>query len=333
MSDSVLLLLSSLLLALAVSAVLCGWFVRRRHRLWLDQPGERSLHVMPVPRLGGVAICLGMAAGASLAWPIWHSLFEPPLLVAVLLLWGVAVLDDVRSLPASVRFFCQLLAACLAVFGAGIFWHTESMPWLWGVTGLLMYLWGTNLYNFMDGMDGFAGGMAVIGFTALAAMAIVAGDTAFACFCGLVVAANVGFLFFNFPPARLFMGDSGSTVLGFIMVAASLAGWQRELYPAWVPLLIFSPFWVDATITLFRRLLRGEKVWQAHRQHYYQRWVLAGYGHRQVVLVEYVLMLLCTLSALAWQVWAAGYNEVAMFGGWGVAYVLLILGSEAALKR
>jgi UDP-N-acetylmuramyl pentapeptide phosphotransferase/UDP-N-acetylglucosamine-1-phosphate transferase len=156
----------------------------------------------------------------------------------------------------------------------------------------------TNLYNFMDGADGLAGGMAVIGFTTYAAAAALSGETAFALTNAVVAAAAGAFLLFNFPPARMFMGDAGSVPLGFLAAAFGLSGWQAGIWPWWFPAIVFAPFVADASVTLVRRALRGEKVWQAHRSHYYQRQVLMGWSHRQLAGFEYVLMLVTAGAAL-----------------------------------
>jgi UDP-N-acetylmuramyl pentapeptide phosphotransferase/UDP-N-acetylglucosamine-1-phosphate transferase len=323
--------LPALLASFTLSAVMSAWFACRRYAPWLDEPGERSLHARPVPRLGGVAIGCGVLLGAYLSWSTWRVLFDPYLIAGAALLWCVALLDDFRSLGQMPRLFCQLLAAVLAVFGANLFLQWEFAAAIWPCLGVLILLWGINLYNFMDGMDGFAGGMALIGFGALGLVGWQQGDMAFAMLCGLLVAACTGFLLLNLPPARLFMGDSGSTLLGYAMVTFSILGWKRSLYPVWMPLILFSPFWLDASITLLKRMLRREKIWQAHRQHYYQRWVLAGFSHRRVVLCEYVLMLICALIALGWHAWGSGRETVipvAMVIG---VYCVLLFVSEKVL--
>jgi UDP-N-acetylmuramyl pentapeptide phosphotransferase/UDP-N-acetylglucosamine-1-phosphate transferase len=158
--------------------------------------------------------------------------------------------------------------------------------------------WTINLYNFMDGADGLAGGMTVIGFCAYAVAAALAGDAPFALTSLCVAAATAAFLIFNFPPARIFMGDSGSIPLGFLAAALGLLGWHDGLWPLWFPLVVFAPFVVDASVTLARRALRGERFWQAHRSHYYQRLVLTGWSHRQLALAEYGLMLVSAVAAL-----------------------------------
>jgi UDP-N-acetylmuramyl pentapeptide phosphotransferase/UDP-N-acetylglucosamine-1-phosphate transferase len=175
----------------------------------------------------------------------------------------------------------------------------------------------------MDGMDGFAGGMAVIGFSTLAWLGRA--DPGFATLCLIVAAASAGFLFHNFPPAKIFLGDTGSTTLGFLAAACSLWGSRVGLFPFWVALLVFSPFIVDATVTLLRRLLRGERIWEAHRTHYYQRLVLLGWGHRRTVLVEYALMLACAGSALL-AVRLPPTGQAMMALGWVFIYSLLMRG-------
>jgi UDP-N-acetylmuramyl pentapeptide phosphotransferase/UDP-N-acetylglucosamine-1-phosphate transferase len=129
----------------------------------------------------------------------------------------------------------------------------------------------------------------------------------------------------NFPPAKIFLGDTGSTTLGFLAAACSLWGAKDGLFPFWVALLVFSPFIVDATVTLLRRLLRGEKVWEAHRSHYYQRLVLLGWGHRRTVLTEYALMLACAGSALL-AVRLPPVGQISLAMAWGLIYGFLMWG-------
>jgi len=254
----------------------------------LDTPNERSLHVTPVPRTGGIAIVLAaLGAGLALGTP-W------PLLAGVLALALVSFLDDRRPLSPRVRLSAHVLVAAA--------WLTLALepvaPWLL----LLLFLgivWMTNLYNFMDGIDGLAGGMTAIGFGAYALAFLDHGLPGPALFSASVAAAAAAFLRFNFHPARIFLGDVGSIPLGFLAAALGLAGWKSGVWPLWFPLLVFSPFAVDATFTLVLRLARRERLSQAHRSHYYQRLVRLGLGHRRTALIEYALMLGCAAAALA----------------------------------
>ena len=185
------------------------------------------------------------------------------------------------------------------------------------------------------GMDGFAAGMAIFGFSTYAILAWQAGYTEFAFGCAIIAAASSGFLLLNFPPARLFMGDSGSTVLGLLAGVAILFSHRESILPVWLGVIVFSPFIVDATITLGMRIMRREKFWQAHKTHYYQRVVRFGWGHRRTVLAEYGLMLACCGSAFV----AAGLGvdaQILIIAFWSVVYaglIFLIQRAERSKER
>jgi UDP-N-acetylmuramyl pentapeptide phosphotransferase/UDP-N-acetylglucosamine-1-phosphate transferase len=234
----------------------------------------------------------------------------------------VSLLDDLTGLRARTRLLVHLLAAGLLLVGG------LGLPWGWAswVASLLGIVWMLNLFNFMDGMDGFAGGMALAGFGFLGWAGHLAGAGSYALYCWMICAACLGFLIFNFPPARIFMGDVGSATLGLLAAALSLWGVRLQLYPAWFPLLVFSPFIVDATVTLLRRALRRERVWQAHREHVYQRLVQAGWGHRRTVLTEYALMAAAGGSGL-WALVHPGRVTLVLVV-WSIAYVMLMLLAE-----
>jgi UDP-N-acetylmuramyl pentapeptide phosphotransferase/UDP-N-acetylglucosamine-1-phosphate transferase len=277
--------LTAFVVALAVARLL---LTPAGRRIALDTPNERSLHEQPVPRTGGLAIAGGLAAACAIAWPGLGAML---LLAAALA--AVSLIDDVRGLRTAWRFAAHLLAAVA-------FLALERPPAgvLLLVVLALALAWTANLYNFMDGSDGLAGGMGVFGFGAYACAAWLAGDAPIAALAASIAAACAGFLVFNWHPARLFMGDVGSVPLGFLAGALGLAGWSRGLWPLWFPLLVFAPFMCDATLTLLKRALRRERLWQAHRDHYYQRLVRLGFGHRRTALLEYVAMAVCAGLAL-----------------------------------
>jgi UDP-N-acetylmuramyl pentapeptide phosphotransferase/UDP-N-acetylglucosamine-1-phosphate transferase len=182
--------------------------------------------------------------------------------------------------------------------------------------------WSINLYNFMDGADGLAGGMTLIGFGVYAVAGWTIGNQNFAWFAISISATAAAFLLFNFHPARIFMGDVGSIPLGFLAAAMGTFGWHSGYWPAWFPLLTFSPFIVDATLTLAQRAARGQRVWQAHRDHYYQRAVRLGLGHRNTALAEYVLMAAAGISALS-LLQAPTLAQHLMLAVWAVIYIAL----------
>ena len=295
-------------------AVLIRWLLASgiAQRIALDRPNERSLHELPVPRVGGLVLVSVAVIAMLIAAP---SLRPPAALAAALML--LSAWDDRHGLPVALRLAAHLAAALAAAW----LLLPASAPWVW-LASMLALTWAMNLYNFMDGSDGLAGGMALIGF---AALAIAAGGAApeLALACAAVAAAAAGFLRHNFCPARVFLGDAGSIPLGFLAGALGLAGWAQARWPLWFPLLVFSPFVVDATFTLASRVARGHRPWHAHREHAYQRMVAGGFGHRGTALAWYALMLACAASALA-----ALRSEASLqgwlLGGWGVVYVVLL---------
>jgi UDP-N-acetylmuramyl pentapeptide phosphotransferase/UDP-N-acetylglucosamine-1-phosphate transferase len=275
-------------LAFVVAFAVVRLLLSRFGRFALDAPNERSLHVQPVPRTGGIALLAG--AATSLVF-IGAQLWLPMALALALAVLSLA--DDVRGLPGAVRFAAHLAAAGVLV------WYVLSPmnPLAMGAL-VLAVAWITNLYNFMDGSDGLAGGMAVFGFGAYALAAALGGADALAALCLALAAAAAGFLLHNFHPARIFLGDVGSIPLGFLAGALGLVGWRNDLWPLWFPVLVFGPFIADATVTLLKRLARRERLWRAHRTHYYQRLVQMGYGHRGTAYICYAAMLLCAVAAL-----------------------------------
>lgn len=282
-------------------------------RLAIDIPNGRSLHTRPIPRVGGwgiVPVCV--IALLWLAPRMW--------LVAVVTvgLAAISQVDDRRGLPARVRFAAHLVAVAtlLVVYPASEPW------WLLAGVGFVM-VWLTNLYNFMDGADGLAGGMALFGFGAYAIAAMIGAHPAWDVAAGgaAISGAVLGFLLLNFYPAKLFLGDAGSIPLGFLAGALGYWGWRTGVWPIWFPAMVFAPFIADASVTLLSRLSRGEKFWQAHREHYYQRMVRMGVGHARTAWLWYLVMLVGTiiacmvLAASLWLQWTIVF-------GW---YTLLVL--------
>ena len=340
------MILLAAVVALAVGAGAAGWLVScGPSRRLVDRPNERSLHDRPVSRAGGVAILAGVAAGlatAALAGSAAFLAAPAPgygwVLAGALVIAVVSFTDDVRRVSPAVRIVSHLAAAaCVVLAGLpaerivlpGAALHLG--PAAGAVFTVLFVAWIVNLYNFMDGMDGFAGGMTAIGFATLAALCAGQGAPGLAAAVLVVAAAALGFLPFNFPPAKMFMGDLGSTLLGYLCAVAMLWAERSASVPLWVSGLVFSPFIVDATVTLARRTVAGERPWRAHRDHFYQRLVRLGWGHRKTVVREYGLMLACACSAVAALRLPPG-AQGALLGTWVAAYVVVMFGI-ARLER
>ena len=330
----------AVLIAFSVAAALSGCIVSRRSMRWLvDHPNERSLHDQPVSRAGGIAISAGLACGLTVV-----ALSAPPdpahvwVLAGAVIIAAVSFADDLRNVAPAIRIAFHLCASgCVVIAGLSV--ERIALPGITLTLGAvpgaafttLFVAWLVNLYNFMDGMDGFAGGMSVIGFAALALLCMLGDAIMLAAASAVVAASALGFLPFNFPPARIFMGDLGASLLGYLCAVTMLSAERSASVPLWIPVLVFSPFIVDASVTLVRRVLAGEPPWRAHRSHFYQRLVRLGWGHRKTVVRQYCLMLACACSAAA-ATWLTPTGQGMLLGAWVSVYLALMIG-VASLER
>ena len=280
----------------------------------LDQPDARKAHTRPVPKGGGVGVVAAFAVGCAMMGPA-----EPYAWAAVLATLGIAAvafLDDLRDFSFAVKLGAQVLAA-VAVVAGGLVVDRLNLPgvgavglgWASGPLTVLWFLYATNAMNFIDGLNGLAAGVSAIACAVLAAIAAALGG-AFVLAAALALGAGLlGFLPFNFPRARIFMGDVGSQACGFVLaVLAVAAGRFRgvELSLLLVPMLLFGVLF-DVAFTLVRRLLAHERVTQAHRSHLYQVAHRAGMDARAVTLVHWGFALwggLCCAAFLAVPGWA-----------------------------
>jgi UDP-N-acetylmuramyl pentapeptide phosphotransferase/UDP-N-acetylglucosamine-1-phosphate transferase len=249
------------------------------HREILDRPNERSSHRVATPRGGGIAVigsvllaCVVLARAESVPSGVFG------IALGAVLLAAVSWLDDLRGLSPVVRLLAQAAAVAIGLFvvpGPQDLFHLAVIGLLW--------IWWINLFNFMDGIDGLAGSeAAAIGAGLLLFASVGAGaDPTLQALAAAVAGAAIGFLVWNWSPARVFLGDVGSVplgyVLGFLLLSLAVRGHWR------IALILPLYFLADATITLTRRLRRGERVWQAHREHFYQQAVRRGLGHAAVV--------------------------------------------------
>ncbi len=308
----------------AISAVLVG-ILRRLALGWqiLDVPNQRSSHESPTPRGGGLAIVVLSLAGYS-GYGLW--LAAPPKAIIYIYLAGAALIaliswiDDVRGLPNRVRFGVHLLSAILIILGIGAAWKIVAVPFFGdvalGMLGTVLALFWivglTNTYNFMDGIDGIAAAQALMagaGWMILGAMSDQGDCVAIGL---LIAAASAGFLWWNLPPAKIFMGDVGSAFLGFTFAVLPVIAAQRNNRLAAAGMILVWPFVFDSVFTLLRRLSKGENIFQAHRSHLYQRLVQNGWTHGQVSSLY---------AALA----GIGIVPAAMFVRWPMAGSWLIV--------
>jgi UDP-GlcNAc:undecaprenyl-phosphate GlcNAc-1-phosphate transferase len=292
-----------------------------------DHPNSRSLHSSPTPRIGGIGIAAALAPVAFLSPGAGFAAIA----ACAAALFVVSLADDHRGLPIQVRLPAHFAAAVVVVLALA-----DGSTWPWGWPGTLLVVlaiaWATNLYNFMDGADGLAGGMGLIGFGALAIAAGRSGQPSLALACAAIASACAGFLPHNFPPARVFLGDCGAIPLGFLAGALGLAGTVSGAWPQWFAPLVFSPFVADATVTIVLRILRGERFWIAHRTHAYQQLVLAGWSKRRLAASAWMLMAAAAGSALVARE-AGGHGACVILFVWLAAYAVLFAAVRWLTRR
>jgi UDP-N-acetylmuramyl pentapeptide phosphotransferase/UDP-N-acetylglucosamine-1-phosphate transferase len=305
-----------LCIALATGAVFGSYLGVMGLRRWaskqmLDVPNERSLHSQPTPRGGGVAIVTCTLVGVWMTC-LFSGVSLPGGTIALYSLGAAPIAlvswyDDLRSLTNSIRFATQSLGALLVLIGIG-FWRQPDLPFVtavpFGWLGFpITFLWivgFTNAYNFMDGIDGIAGGQALIAGSAWALLGILTGSALLGVFGALLAGSSLGFLRANWPPARIFMGDVGSAFLGYTLACLPMmADSANPRLPA-AGVLVVWPFVLDSSFTLVCRLGRGENVFAAHRSHLYQRLVIAGYSHHFVTLLYMSLAMVGAILAIIW---------------------------------
>lgn len=277
------------------------------HRQILDRPNERSSHTLPTPRGGGLATTpVTILTLACLAW--WQtSVFLAALASGALALMAISWLDDRHTLPPLPRFLTQIVIVAIALWllPGHLTILSQHLPiWLERLLVGLGWLWFINLYNFMDGIDGITGTETIsIGV----GVSLISGPLSAPALA--VAAVGAGFLVWNWHPAKLFLGDSGSIPLGFVLGGLLLLlAIEGHLAAA---LILPAYYLADATITLVRRALAGEKVWQPHRKHFYQRAVQGGKRHDQVTLLIMAANLCLIVTALGTVLWSPGLGIAA----------------------
>lgn len=244
----------------------------------LDIPNERSSHIRPTPRGGGISFVLVTLAVAVYVAMVGPAVEFGTYAICALAVAAVSLIDDVRHLPAGIRLLVHFATAGAFVVLVQPFDSLQGIPG--PVMVIAMVLWVvslTNVFNFMDGIDGIAASQGVIAFGAMAALGFLSDDGTLALVCVVAAFATGGFLVINWPPARIFMGDVGSAFLGFSCGCLSMISGDSRV--ALVALFATWPFCFDATATLGLRLLRRENILRSHRSHFYQRLVIAGCSH------------------------------------------------------
>lgn len=272
------------------------YYLIYKARSWgmLDNPNHRSFHSTPTPKGGGVAFAFACSIGILILFA-FNKIRSPiitPLFYGTPIIVALGWLDDRYSLSAKVRLVIHFLVSFF-IYGLITQWFTNPVSisflpkvfWLNAVFCILFISWFINLYNFMDGADGMAGSMAVTASILIAWINFFHGLSSISIIYGILSYSVAGFLIFNWQPARIFMGDTGSYFLGFIFATLALTSKMHTHLSFYSHIIIFSFFIVDTTYTLLMRLVRGEKVSMAHKQHAFHKLTLMGFSHRRVTVL------------------------------------------------
>jgi len=314
------------LISAALALVLTPVIGRASTRLGLvDAPGGRKVHARSVPRLGGVALVLSAAIALALVaalrpgtigTPNWMAM--RPFITACTVIFLVGLVDDVRGLGAAAKLVVELAAAGVMMASGllierfTLLGYTLPLGWLAFPVTLTWLVGLTNAFNLIDGVDGLATGIAVLAGSACGAILVVRGHAPEAMLLAALVGAAVGFLCFNFAPASIFLGDSGSLVIGFLLASTAITGWQKgaTALATAVPLMIFALPIVDSAMALVRRSVTRpsdgrsirstlRQIAQPDREHIHHRMLALGWSVRRTVLILYTITAVLSLFALA----------------------------------
>jgi UDP-N-acetylmuramyl pentapeptide phosphotransferase/UDP-N-acetylglucosamine-1-phosphate transferase len=264
----------------------------------MDIPNVRSSHVRPTPRGGGLAVAIAWFIGLLALF----MLKEVSISLLLALMCGIPIavmglIDDIISISPGVRLITQFIFTSLAVLSLGGFdcidlgFSVLSIPLLFSVIAVVGVVWLINLFNFLDGIDGYLG-LEII-FICLAAFLLLGVKLPL-----ILAASSLGFLVWNWQPAKIFMGDVGSTLLGFTIGIFAIHFQNTGESSVFIWIMLTSLFWFDATVTLFRRFKKNEKLSVAHKKHAYQRIVQYGFSHQKTVIWSFIINLAILL--LAW---------------------------------
>lgn len=325
----------SFLLTYAGVEIFRRWTLKRGI---FDIPNERSSHTAPTPRGGGLIIVIVSLISYTLYSMLYAGNISFGYLFGAILIAVVSWFDDLKSISSGVRFLIHAIGAAAAIISMG-YLRTIYLPLAgeieFGELGIvvtfLWICWMTNAYNFMDGIDGIAGAQGVTAGVGWFVVGILLNVPSTGFFGLILASACLGFLLHNWQPARIFMGDVGSAFLGYTFAVLPLMAINeansdgiRGLF-ALIAILLVWLFVFDTIFTFFRRLLRGEKVWQAHRSHLYQRLVISGYNHASVTMLYGCFSIFVLLSGFYRLSAGTAFDWLPVLSILGVISILLLL--------
>lgn len=290
-----------------------------------DRPNHRKVHQSVMPRMGGLAIYICFLLGVLIFQPSQD--FHLPILVGSLIIISIGILDDLYNLPALVKFIVQIIAALLVVLWGGVEMEFINTPFGGKInfgyfTIPLTVLWivgVTNAINLIDGLDGLAAGVSSIALITISAMAVIMGNTYVIAISTLVLVSTLGFLYYNFYPAKIFMGDTGALFLGYIIGVLSLLGFKNITMISFiVPVLILGVPLSDTFFAIIRRLVNKKPISAPDKSHLHHCLLNIGFTHRQTVIIIYAISAFFGLSAII-------FSQAKVWGSIILIAVILLL--------
>lgn len=311
-----------IIFSMIVSLILTPIIIKVSHKLGIvDKPNFRKVHTKPVSVLGGTVILLSFLVGIWLGHPIETEV--KPLVIGSVLIYLVGLIDDIYELKPIVKLLGQIIAALVVVY-YGVTIDFISLPigptLHFGVFAIpITVIWIvaiTNAINLIDGLDGLASGVSMIALMTIGFIAILQANIFIIMICSVLIGALLGFLCFNFHPAKIFLGDSGALLIGFIVAFLSLLGFKNITFVSlFFPIVILAVPFIDTLFAMIRRVKKGQHIMQADKSHLHHKLLELGYSHRQTVLLIYSIALLFSLSSII----------LYLSQPWGVLMMLILI--------
>ncbi|MED1204361.1 glycosyltransferase family 4 protein [Heyndrickxia acidicola] len=272
-----------------------------------DKPNQRKVHQTIMPRMGGFAIFLSFIIGFLILRPEGDHAQPLPIILGSLIIVGLGILDDIIELSAKIKFVGQLAAALIVVFWGGAEAQFINLPFggqiQFGYLSIpLTVFWivgVTNAINLIDGLDGLAAGVSSIALITISAMALIMGNVFAATMGAIVLMSTLGFLIYNFHPAKIFMGDAGSLFLGFMIAVLSLLGFKNiTVISLIIPVIILGVPLSDTFFAIIRRVSNNQPIYAPDKSHLHHCLLRIGFSHRQTVLLIYAIAAMFGLAAI-----------------------------------
>ncbi|POA07885.1 glycosyltransferase family 4 protein [Staphylococcus carnosus] len=286
----------------------------------MDKPNFRKVHTKPVSVLGGTVILFSFMLGIWIGHPIEREVI--PLILGTIIMYLVGLIDDVYNLKPILKLLGQCIAALVVVYyGVTIDFIQLSFGTIhFGILSVPFTVFWiiaiTNAINLIDGLDGLAAGVSTIAFMTIGFIAILQADIFIIMICSVMIGSLIGFLFYNFHPAKIFLGDSGSLHLGFIISFLSLLGFKNiTFFSLFFPIVILAVPFIDTLFAMIRRARKGQKIMQADKSHLHHKLLKLGYTHRQTVILIYSIAILFSISSII----------LYLSQPWGVVMMLILI--------